>query len=283
MKSVKCGSGIIYSVPIADIEYVGYFLGNNKSETVKQAYPRLTKLRGRAPDFLFNAELFDFITRRAASDVVRGGTVDKLSENYGIAFTNNKTPVFCYKNNVGAKDYLGAYPVLVMGGKLVTSDPKGLTGSRGRTAIGVGNGNFFIGLIPDGSGDVTLASLRNHMKAAGATDAINLDGGGSTQFYSPNKNFFSTREVRGFVGVWLKQNTPPKKETSTTSKPKKDIRTVKIKNKPNNFLKIRSKPSTLTGKVVGKLYLGNKVEVLKTEKGWCQIASGWVSEKYLTK
>ncbi len=206
MNVTKCGSGEIYSIPMSGIEYIGYFYGNNGSELVTSAYTRLTKLRGRAPDLLFNVELFEFDTRKPVSDVVCGGTIHKLGENYGIAFPNNNTAVFSYKNNVGAKDYVGAYPVLIRGGKIETSEPQGLTGSRGRTAIGVGNGNFYAALIPDGSNDVTLSTLRNHMKSAGATDAINLDGGGSTQFYAPNGNFFTTRPVRGFIGIWLKDS-----------------------------------------------------------------------------
>lgn len=288
MKTTRCGNGTVYSIPITDIEYAGPFTATNKSETVKQAMPRLTKLRGRVPDFLMNAELFDFSTRKPVSDVVVGGVVHKLSENYGISFVNNKTPTFSYKNNAGAKDYLGAYPVLIKGGKIESSIPSGLSGSRGRVALGVGKGNFFIGLVPEGSGDVTLATLRNCLWAAGCTDAINLDGGGSTQFYAPDGNAFADRKVRGFFALWLKQSTAPKTETVTTKKetvtPKKDIRTVNIKNKPNNFLKIRSKPSTVFGKVIGKLYRGNKIEVVKTEKGWCQIVSGgWVSAQYLVK
>jgi len=266
MKRVKCRGGSIYSIPMGDIEYVGYFIGNGSCETVKQAYPRITKHRNRAPDFLFNAELFDFKSRKAVSDVVRGGIVDKLSENYGIAFPNHNSAVFCYKNNVGAKDYVGAYPVLIKGGKLNKSEPAGLDGARGRTAIGVGNGNFIIALIPDGGDDVTLATLRNHMKAAGATDAINLDGGGSTQYYAPNGNFFSARPVRGFIAVWLRKDE------------NEDIRTVKVKTN----LRVRATPSLL-GAVIGRLYNGDSVKVLETKNGWCRISVGWVSERYLVK
>lgn len=273
MKITKCGNGKIYSLPMSDIEYIGYFMGTKGKETVKSAYTRLTKSRGKAPDFLFNAELFDFNTRYAASDVVSGGTIHRLREGFGMAFPNNTKAVFSYKNNVNAKDYVGAYPVLIKGGKLETSIPSGLGGSRGRTAIGVGNNNLFIALVPDGSNDVTLPTLRSCMKSAGATDAINLDGGGSTQFYAPNGNFFSSRKVRGFIGVWLKKTTAVK---PIETKP--DVRTVKV----NTSLRIRQTPSII-GKVVGKLYNGNKVTVLKEQGTWAKIDKGWVSKLYLKK
>lgn len=278
MKVTKCGSGKIYSFPMSNIEYIGYFMGTKGKETVKSAYARLTKSRGRAPDFLFNAELFEFGTRYAVSDVVSGGTIHKLKEGYGMAFPNNTKAVFSYKNNVNAKDYVGAYPVLIKGGKLETSIPSGIGGSRGRTAIGVGNNNFIVALIPDGSNDVTLPALRNYMKLAGATDAINLDGGGSTQFYAPNGNYFSSRPVRGFIGVWLKKTSAPTITPTPTVKTTADIRTVKVRTN----LRIRKSPSTLS-LTVGRLYNGNKVTVLETKGNWCRIANGWVSATYLVK
>lgn len=285
MTSKKVGSGYIYTVPQSDIEYIGYFYGTNGNENIKNAYSRMKKLRGREPDFFFNAELFDFKTRKAVSDVVEDGKAHKLTETYGIAFPNNTKAVFSYKNNIGAKDYVGAYPVLVRNGKAETSNPSGTTGSRGRTAIGVDGNSLYIALIPDGSNDLTLSQLRTAFIEAGADNAINLDGGGSTQFYAPNGNCYTGRDVRGFIAVWLKTTTVAKPTTTTkstatttTTTKKADVRTVKV----NSKLRIRKTPS-LVGKVVGWLYNGNKVEVLETKGSWCRIAQGWVSATYLKK
>lgn len=208
----------IYKVCASNIEYIGYFYGKNGNESIKAAYTRVAGERGREPDFFFNAELFDFSTRKAASDVVCGGTIHRLTESFGIAFPNNKKAVFSYKNNANARDYVGAYPVLIRNGKAEASVPAGLEGSRGRTAIGVdAAGNVFVALIPDGSGDMTLQQLRTALIEAGATDAINLDGGGSTQFYAPGgKTHYTGRNLRGFIGIWLikEETTVPKIETS---------------------------------------------------------------------
>lgn len=289
MTSKKVGSGYIYTVPQSDIEYIGYFYGKNGNESIKSAYTRMKTIRGREPDFFFNAELFDFATRKAVSDVVEDGKIHKLTEAYGIAFPNNTKAVFSYKNNVNAKDYVGAYPVLVRNGKAETSIPSGTNGSRGRTAIGVDGDSLYIALIPDGANDVTLTELRKAFIASGAENAINLDGGGSTQFYAPNGNCYTGRAVRGFIAVWLKQkivaetkttstSTSKPASTSTTSAKKADIRTVKV----NSKLRIRKNPN-LFSTVVGWLYNGNKVEVLETKGSWCRIDKGWVSATYLTK
>ena len=263
MKSINYTGGKIYTVPMNDIEHIGYFGAKNGNEKVKSAYARITKLRGRAPDFLMNAELFDFDTRKAASEVVSGGVIHRLTEGYGIAFPDNKSAVFSYKNNVGAPDYIGAYPVLVRNGKEEGSVPSGIGGRRGRTALGVGNGNLLVALFPD-NGGATLPELRRAFINAGAENAINLDGGGSTQFYAPLGNYFSGRRVRGFIGVWLKT--------------KADFRTVKVR----TSLNIRAGAGVLS-KRVGKLYNGDVVMVLEEKNGWARIASGWVSSLYLRK
>ena len=212
MLSYKCGGGYIHEIPNKDIEYIGYFYGKNGNESIKNAYNRIGKIRGRKPDILMNAELFNFKTRKPASDVVNNGINVRLTESYGMAFPDNKKAVFCYKNNVGAKEYLGAYPLLVKDGKKQSGVPAGIGGVRGRTAIGVSDDSVFLALIPD-SGGVGLDLLRSAFINAGAKHAINLDGGGSTQYYSPSGNYFTGRNVRGFVGVWLKHsgNKTPEK------------------------------------------------------------------------
>ena len=206
MNSVKCGGGRIYSVPMTDIEYIGYFYASLGNEGIQSAYKRLAKIRGREPDFLLNAELFDFNTRQAASDVVSGGVIHRLTEGYGIAFPDNKTAVLSYKNNVNAKDYIGAYPVLVQNGVATKIVPEGIGGARGRTALGIGKNNLYIALVPDGNNDLTLEELRMSFLEVGAEHAINLDGGGSTQFYAHEGNHFTGRNVRGFLGIWLKSS-----------------------------------------------------------------------------
>ncbi|MBR5543246.1 MAG: phosphodiester glycosidase family protein [Oscillospiraceae bacterium] len=262
MTSKAYKGGKIYSIPLSDIEYIGYFYGKNGREDVKSAKKRIEKLFGRAPDFLMNAELFDFKTRKAASDVVADGTIHRLTEGYGFAFPENKKPVFSYKNNVGANDYVGAYPLLVRNGKEDGETPDGIGGRRGRTALGLTSDSLLVALLPD-SGGSTLSELRRAFVSSGAQSAINLDGGGSTQFYAPLGNHFSGRAVRGFVGIWVSGA---------------DIRYVKVR----TCLNVRSGASLLSARV-GRLYNGNAVVVLEERGGWCRIATGWVSSYYLKK
>lgn len=254
--------GKIYSIPLSDIEYIGYFYAKGGREEVKSARGRITKERGRMPDFLFNAELFDFKTRKAASDVVSGGVVHRLGEGYGYAFPENKTVVFSYKNNVGAADYVGAYPLLLRNGKAESANPAGITGRRGRTSLALSSDKLFVALVPDGKG-ATLSELRSTFARLGAENAINLDGGGSTQFYAPLGNYFSGRPVRGFIGIWIRGG---------------DIRYVKVR----TSLNVRSGPGILNKKV-GRLYNGDAVTVLEEKGAWARLNIGWVSSRYLEK
>lgn len=263
MKATTYRGGKIYSIPLEDIEYIGYFYGDKGNEEIKSAKTRITKLRGREPDFLMNAELFYFVTRRAASDVVENGVKHRLTEGYGIAFPENKTAVFSYKNNVNATDYIGAYPTLVRNGKAENQNPAGITGRRGRTALGLSGDSLFAILVPDKNG-ATLAELRKKLVAMGVQNAINLDGGGSTQFYAPSGNYFSGRRVRGFIGIWVKSN---------------DMRVVKVR----TSLRVRSGPGLWYGKI-DTLYNGDRVNVSETSGAWSKIGDGrWVHSSYLKK
>lgn len=262
MTSKAFKGGRIYTVPLDDIEYIGYFYGERGNEEIKSAKTRITALRGRSPDFLMNAELFDFITRRAASDVVAAGEVVRLTESYGFAFPENKTAVFSYKNNANAPDYVGAYPLLVRNGTEEVQNPAGITGRRGRTALGLSDTELYVALIPDKSG-TTLSELRKRFIAIGAKNAINLDGGGSTQFYAPDGNYLSGRRVRGFIGIWVRGG---------------DRRRVNVK----TSLNVRSGPG-IFHKRIGRMYNGDIVRVEEERGVWCRVANGWVHSGYLSK
>ncbi len=262
MTSKVFRGGRIYAIPLEDIEYIGYFYGDKGNEEIKSANKRIKGLLGRAPDFLMNAELFDFDTRKAASDVVAGGVVHRLTETYGFAFPENKTAVFSYKNNVNAADYIGAYPTLIRNGAEEKQNPAGIGGRRGRTALGLGGEKLHVVLIPD-TGGATLPELRKRLLSNGVKDAINLDGGGSTQFYAPEGNYFSGRRVRGFIGIWVRGG---------------ERRRVNVR----TSLNVRSGPG-IFNKRVGKLYNGDVVSIREESGGWSRIENGWVYSQYLAK
>jgi len=105
----------------------------------------------------------------------------------GLATFNGSSAKFYKKSS----DYGGGsvtagisnYPALLHGGDVVinkdklTSYQKDVKGARG--AIGVGDSNLYLAIISN----ATVIDAAYVMKALGAKDALNLDGGGSSALY----------------------------------------------------------------------------------------------------
>lgn len=206
-KFIEGGCGHLFSIPNVDIDYIGYFGANDKKDTVESILTAQKRIKhnGKNPDLIINAEFFNMNTGKPSSAVVDDGEVQLLTEYWGVAFVQNKTPVFSYKNNANAPDYVGFYPRLVQAGKVFMSakdGSTGLTGSRARTAVGFSDKEFYVLVTPE-SGGCTLEEAAQHLIDAGAINGGNFDGGASTQYITPYGSNYTGRKVRGFVALWL--------------------------------------------------------------------------------
>lgn len=174
---------------------------NQYGETVSES-ARRTKWNGRAPSCICNAELFDMREYAPAS-----GCPDYITNTLGIAFKDNKTPILSYANNVKAKDWIGAYPILVRDGKnVVTTIPMGLGGRVARTALAFNDHKVAILYVKKSDG-MDLKEFANEIIKAGFHTAINLDGGGSTACISPFVKYDQGRRVRGKIAIWAKDGS----------------------------------------------------------------------------
>ena len=105
----------------------------------------------------------------------------------GLATFNGSSAKFYKKSSDYGGDSVTAgisnYPSLLHGGEVVinsdklTSYQKDVKGARG--AIGVGDSNLYLAIISN----ATVIDAAHVMKALGAKDALNLDGGGSSALY----------------------------------------------------------------------------------------------------
>lgn len=260
MRRIKLGSGTIYVIPQIEIERIGYFYGDN--EDIRHAHARLDR-----PDFLFNCEAYDISTGSPFSDVVSGGNIERLSDDYGMAFDGKKAK-FSYQNQESAPDYVGFYPTLLRDGRSFCHyDPDGFEIECGRTAIAVDdNDNLYVALVPNSHG-MTLEALTNALLNAGATNGGNLDGGASSQWIALGGEEYTGRSLRGFIGIWVNKNGVS--------------RLVDVHNKLN----IRCAPPNCVGinlsPVVGAYQDGERVIVLEQKAGWSRTARGWVFSGYL--
>jgi exopolysaccharide biosynthesis protein len=95
----------------------------------------------------------------------------------------------------GAWNAIGGHPNLVTNGQIdvwPASSSSFYTSKHPRTAVGITEANTLLlvtvdGRTPAGKG-MTINELANYMVLLGATQAINLDGGGSTLMWVKNKS-----------------------------------------------------------------------------------------------
>jgi GH25 family lysozyme M1 (1,4-beta-N-acetylmuramidase) len=292
-------NGFIGEVLLDKIDHIAYIPMNGTKGEALTAAAKRAQWNGRYPDIICNAELFNMSTYKPASAVVSNGQVHLLSESYGFGFKNNKTPVFSYKNNVNAIDYIGAYPVLVNNGqKAFTTTPAGLTGCRARTALAISDNKFVVIGVPANPG-CTLDELAEKLISRGYKYAINLDGGGSTGYATKYALYDQGRAVRGFIGVWYDggegNKAIAKTATTNTTATSSMLQNAKYKSgvklyanvNSSTWLNLRKYAST-DSKVLAKLTRGtsfmwygyytsdNKWLYVKAEDGTC----GYVSSEY---
>jgi Tol biopolymer transport system component len=84
----------------------------------------------------------------------------------------------------GVADSVGGFPVLVEDGNVTQNCPSALCQRHPRTGIGITAGNVALLVVVDGrspkSAGLTIRQFGQLFKQLGATDAVNLDGGGSS-------------------------------------------------------------------------------------------------------
>ena len=204
--------GLTLKIALNEIRKIEYVLGNQPTEDIRSVAKRT------GADFVINANFFVMKDGRTLGEVTDEG-VD-LSDGlnpYGYGFVDKKKPVFSYNNNVGAIDFIGGYPCLLRNGTVAQEAAKHIGGidynkKRGRTAIGLTSDNeFVVRVIPDtvSCPRKTIPQLITEMKRLGCVNAINLDGGGSSQYVSPKTTYFSGRKVDGFICIWIEKQEEP--------------------------------------------------------------------------
>ncbi len=113
----------------------------------------------------------------AASGLVHNGSDYYVPEVCGYALGTN--PVYSWMNNVKAQDWIGGYPTLIHNGeKAYASYDAALGGRRQRTAMGLTAAGDVVLVVSE---RMTLDDLTTKLLALGCVNAINLDGGGSSQ------------------------------------------------------------------------------------------------------
>jgi len=204
--------GLTLVIKPEEIERIEYIHGLQPVESIESVKKRT------GADFAFNANYYVMKTGKTIGEVTDEGVdISDGLNPYGYGFVGKKIPVFSYNNSIGAVDFVGGYPCLLRNGTVAPEAVKPISGidygkKRGRTAIGMtANGEFVIRVIPDKTlyPRKTIPQMVTEMKQLGCVNAINLDGGGSSQYVSPKTTYFSGRKVDGFICIWIEKQEEP--------------------------------------------------------------------------
>jgi hypothetical protein len=137
-------------------------------------------------------------------------SVQKCKGDYpGYAFSNAKV-TWCNHNSVKAPHFIGGYPALIQDGQHYNYPTNlGIDDKvdRGRSGIGIVPTGLHLAVMKDTSGitDFTIAELEAYFRALGAANAINVDGGGSSQGrFGGNRVVSSSRKVANYLLVTIK-------------------------------------------------------------------------------
>lgn len=159
-------------------------------------------------DIVFNWPIYDFSGATIRSRFCVFG--DKFGDysSWGIGFDVTGKPFWDYDGqSKNAVCFAGAYTYLIRDGKI--TDTAGDPTKNGRTAMGLDrDGNLIVLVVDKNSKDsLGTTALAQEMLKLGCVNAINGDGSYSSQIITPTDKIVTTRNVAGYIGIWLKDKS----------------------------------------------------------------------------
>jgi exopolysaccharide biosynthesis protein len=186
-----------------EVEKIDFALCNQPTETIDSYYKRHEK----KPDIICNGGFFAMSTGNTVFHYIDEYLTVSTDKRYlqGIGIKDNNLILGQY--NLLFKDFVSAYPVLISNGKDVVTDiGKEIDYNARRTIIGFNNDYIFLVLVD--SYGYNFKKCRQLLHELGITDAVNLDGGGSTRALLKGKLITSdavyNRPVDNVVCFYLK-------------------------------------------------------------------------------
>jgi hypothetical protein len=173
------------------------------------AYEMLSSVKKRTgADIVINGPAFHMDTYEIVQSFVCDGHQKGKDDGLrGFSFERNTAKLAW--NCAGASNFISEYGLLVVNGEVNCSVTASAGSRRGRTAIGITDDNkFVVYVVTDDEKYAvkkTAKQLANKMLALGCVQAINLDGGGSSQVADNTGLYTSGRYVPGFICIWLKK------------------------------------------------------------------------------
>lgn len=192
--------GIFLEIPFSCIAHAEHVKMNaSRGETIDSVMKR-AKWNGKAPSVVVNAELYTLKDMSPASGVKHHGVMERAGWQPGIGFKNSKTPVWQPYNSVTTEDWVGGYPAVIQNGVKDFKVPAGLGNASYRTMMGIKGQK--LGIIVTRMG-CSIDAVASKFAADGYTDVINLDGGASSCYVTPERKWSRQKPLRGYIAIWL--------------------------------------------------------------------------------
>lgn len=183
---------------------IGVYVQTSSCKSISSVKSRI------GADVICNFQMFNISTRKASFVLkVDGKVLGNDGENYyGYAWNNKDTSLtFTTASNMGKYDNFAGCICVVKDGKAIEnpSYPAEIGGVRGRTCIGLkADGSIVIYCWKDGTtGACTMEQLGKKMVSLGCVNAVNYDGGGSTQLICPDGKVTTSRTIYNFLYFML--------------------------------------------------------------------------------
>lgn len=194
-------------IPFDKIKRIAILTGEGRS---------LSQVKGEA-DYIMNGGFYDMTTFKPTGHLKADGKVLGTSgwNCWGFLWDTGPDIHMDVVPDKGGKNYLSGVELISPSGKLTYT--KDVGGKRGRTAIALAPDSLILYCSGDGTKDAsTPESLKDELAAYGATSALMLDGGGSSQCSFPSGDIKSTRRVQNYIAVWLNDETEKEDEDMKT-------------------------------------------------------------------
>ena len=199
-----------------ELDKIDFVLCKEPKETLESFYTRqITK-----PDVLCNGGFFALSTGNTVFTFVDEGKVVSMSSDLNEGIGIKKTgELVAGEYDSSYKDFISAYPVLIKDSQPVTSDiGKELNYNARRTILGYDKDYVYL-VVVDSPG-YAFNKCKKLLQSLAVTDAINLDGGGSTRVLVNGKcetdTSVSSRAVDNVVCFYLKKEETIKPVTTAS-------------------------------------------------------------------
>ena len=199
----KQKQGVVYlsiysaTIPLSQIDKIRPILANGR---------KMSRVKSDSGcDILINGGTYTSTGKMDSAFTIDGNVLSKGWSGFGYAIKENRVEWSYLNEYFQYPHFIGAYKDYVKNGVVVKNSTEST--KRGRTGLGVSNNSLVVRVVSDN--DKNRCSTSSFMQSfvdMGCASAINLDGGGSSQWISPNSTYQDKRNVLWYIGIWLKKD-----------------------------------------------------------------------------